>query len=320
MCYLFRMNDQHANFAPDFFVVGAAKAGTTAVYHWLGSHPDVFLPPVKEPGYFAYAGGQATPSSGPYDPDYTRQIVSDEKSYAALYDKAGHLLTGDISPVYLLDKQAAQRIAAIRPDSRIIVLLRDPVHRAFSQFMHHVRDGLETCETFEDALLQEEKRLAAGWSWGHGYATHGFYAAQIERYLEVFPRAQFLFIEYQDLQTDPDGCWRKICGHLGIEPSALVKNERVNATENLKTVSSRPKLTHCLRHPGVIQRRLKKVMPAGFRARLRKLLEGSERPVPVLSPDTKRALAIRYLPERTRIEALSGLNLEGWFAPSQSAP
>lgn len=314
------MNCQRALFAPDFFVVGAAKAGTTAIYHWLRSHPDVFLPSVKEPGYFAYSGGQAAPASGPYDPDYTRQIVLDKKSYAALYAKAGHLLTGDVSPVYLLDNQAAQRIAAIRPDARIIVLLRDPVDRAFSQFMHHVRDSLETCETFEDALLQEEKRLAEGWSWGHGYATHGFYAAQIERYLKVFQREQVLFIEYQNLQTDPDDCWQQICWHLGIEPTVLVRNERVNSTENLKTVSSRPKLTHCLRHPGVIQKGLKQVMPASFRKRLRKMLEGAERPVPVLSPDTKRALANRYLSERSRIEALSGLNLECWFTPIQSGP
>lgn len=314
------MNDQHANFAPDFFVVGAAKAGTTALYHWLRSHPDIFLPSAKEPGYFAYAGGQAAPASGLYDPDYVRHIVVDKASYTRLYDEAGHRLKGDVSPVYLLNMYAAQRIAKVRPDARIIVLLRDPVDRAFSQFRHHVRDSLESSETFEDALAQEAKRLAEGWSWGHGYATHGFYAAQIERYLKVFPREQVLFIEYHDLQTDPDDCWHQVCGHLGVKPIVLVKNERVNSTENLKTVSSRPKLTHCLRHPGVIQSRLKQVMPASFRARLRKVLEGPERPAPVLSPDIKRTLAIRYLNERSRIEALSGLNLEGWFTPIESRP
>lgn len=315
VCYPFSMKDRHSDFAPDFFVVGAAKAGTTAVYHWLQSHPDVFQPSVKEPGYFAYVGGQASPVSGPYDPDYTSKIVVDRKSYARLYAEAGNRLTGDVSPVYLLNKYAAQRIAAVRPDARIIVLLRDPVDRAFSQFMHHVRDSLEPYETFEDALVHEAKRLAEGWSWGHGYATHGFYAAQIERYLKVFPREQVLFIEYQYLQNDPDGCWRQICRHIGIKPTVLVKNERVNSTENLKTVSSRPKLTHFLRHPGVVQKGLKQVMPAGLRARLRKMLEGPERPAPVLSPDTKRTLANLYLSERSRIEAFSDLNLQGWFTP-----
>lgn len=301
-----------AQFSPNFFVVGAPKAGTTAVYHWLRSHPAVFLPTVKEPSYFAYAGNSAIPTNGPYDPDYVRQITVELESYAELYEAAGTRLTGDISPVYLLDDYAAERIVAACPDARIIILLRDPVERAFSQFMHHVRDSLEPCGTFEEALAQEEQRLRDGWSPGHGYATYGHYLSQIEKYFAVFPKEQILVLEYQDLQSTPEHCWHQICEHLRIEPKSLVRNERVNSTQDLAEVPGRPGLARRLKHPGAAQALLKRLMPPRLRAKLRQFLEGPPRPVPVLCADTAHALASRYQSERRQIEHLTGLSLAHW--------
>ncbi len=299
-------------FAPDFFVVGAAKAGTTAVYHWLAAHPDVFLPAVKEPGYFAYADRPAAPRKGLYDPGYVDRIVTDVASYAALYADADKRLTGDVSPVYLLDENAAARIAAQQPRARIVIVLRDPVDRAFSQYMHHMRDSLETCPRFEDALAAEQDRLQEGWSWGHGYATHGHYAAQIARYLAVFPRDQILFLEYRDLQSAPDLCWHRLCWHLGLEQRPMLRNDRVNATADLAQIASRPGLARRLRHPSVLQQLLKRAIPAGLRARIRPYLEGRGKPVPVLSDATRQTLAARYRAERPRVETLTGLCLSHW--------
>jgi hypothetical protein len=312
MCDDSNMIKSHADFSPQFFVVGAPKAGTTAVFHWLRSHPEVFLPSVKEPSYFAYAGSSAVPKNGPYDPDYFRKITVNRESYAELYEAAGTRLTGDISPVYLLDEYAAGRIAMARPDARIIILLRDPVERAFSQFMHHLRDSLEPCETFEEALEQEEERLLDGWSQGHGYATHGHYLSQIERYFAEFPKEQILVLEYQDLQSASEHCWRQICEHLRIEPICLVQNERVNATCDLVDVSGRPELARRLKHPGPAQALLKRLMPPRLRAKLRHFLEGPRRPVPALRTDTTHCLVGRYQSERRQIEQLTGLSLAHW--------
>ncbi|MBD3625477.1 MAG: sulfotransferase [Rhodobacteraceae bacterium] len=284
------------------------------MYAWLRTHPDVFRPAVKEPGYFAYAGGSAVPAAGPYDPEYVRHIVVERGPYTDLYEAAGPRLTGDVSPVYLLDENAAARIAAVRPDARIIVLLRDPVERAFSQFLHHVRDSLETGGTFEEGLKMEPRRLRDGWSWGFGYAAHGHYAAQIERYLAVFPRDQILFLDHGDLQTAPGDCWRRISTHLGLEHRSLERNDRGNATAGLTHVSRRPLLSHRLRHPGAVQTRLKSMVPPAMRSRLRQALEGGGRPVPVLRAETRQVLAGRYRGERSRIEAQTGLTLRHWFA------
>jgi len=305
------VNRNH-DFAPDFFVVGAPKAGTTAVFNWLKSHPDVFLPEVKEPGYFSYAGRPAVPQSGPYDPDYHARLTADGGDYAQLYAAADGRLTGDVSPVYLVDQSVAARIVSWRPDARIIVLLRDPVDRAFSQYLHHLRDGLEPAASFETALEDEPARLREGWSWGHGYATHGHYAAQIDRYLDAFEREQILFLDFAHLNTDPADCWRQICAHLKIVHRPLEKNDRVNVTASLANVSARPAVTRAMRHPGLVQRLLKPLLPLGLRKQIRSLLEGSGKPLPVLQQSTRQRLAARFDPEHAYITEQTGLSLEHW--------
>ena len=172
--------------APAFYVVGAARSGTTAVWSWLRQHPDVFLPNVKEPGFFAFAGRTAVPCQGPYDPSYVAEVTTNAQDYDRLYVAKGGKLTGDVSPIYLVDAKAAGQIARVRPDARIVILLRDPVMRAFSQFLQHRREGIEPHASFEAALLDEKTRMRQGWSGGHGYLTNGCYAAQIKRYLDVF--------------------------------------------------------------------------------------------------------------------------------------
>lgn len=299
-------------FAPDFYVVGAAKAGTTAIWNWLREHPDIFLPAVKEPGFFSYVGRCAAPRKGPYDPDYVSRITSNAAAYADLYAGAECCLTGDVSPVYLCDEHAPARIAHARPNARIVIVLRDPVERAFSQFRHHVRDHLEPCRSFETALAAESERLHDGWSWGHGYATHGHYASQIARYLSVFPRKHILFLEFAQLQTEPETCWRRLCAHLGVDHLPMPGNERVNVAPGGGLLPARPGVARALQHPGPIQSRLKQLVPPALRTRLRRSLEGTGAPVPELTEATRFSLAARYLRERPLIEALSGLSLGHW--------
>ncbi|MFV0383718.1 sulfotransferase family protein [Paracoccus sp. (in: a-proteobacteria)] len=298
--------------APDFYVVGAAKAGTTAVWTWLRGHPQVFLPDVKEPGYFAFAGRSAVPREGPYDPDYTARIATDAAAYHRLYAGAGRRIAGDVSPVYLYDDQAAKRIAAARPDARIVILLRDPVTRAFSQYLHHLRDGLEPCHSFESALEAEQARLRDGWSWAYAYAQGGDYAAQIDRYLRAFPRDSILFLDYVALQSRPETCWRQLCGHLGLGDYPMPPNDRVNATATLSALPRFPALTRAIRHPGVIQRGLKRLLPVRLRGALRRGIDTPGQPVPVLAEATRRDLARRYAAERARVAAQSGLDLDAW--------
>lgn len=284
------MSHDTETFAPDFFVVGAAKAGTTAIYNWLSVHEEVFVPMVKEPGFFAYKNRRAQPRKGPFDPKYCAQITTSERDYRSLYKTAGQRLCGDVSPVYLLDENAPAEIYTARQDARIIMVLRNPVERAFSQFMHHIRDGLEESPTFEEALKKEDQRLRDGWSWGHGYATHGHYLAQVQRFFERFPRHQILVLEFNALQVSPELCWQKICDHLGIETTPLKYNEKVNVASGLSTVPSRPGVLRSLQHPGAVQKALKKALTPQCRSFLRQRLLGAGRSAPHLCAGTREIL------------------------------
>lgn len=192
------------------------------------------------------------------------------------------------------------------------MVLRNPVERAFSQFMHHIRDGLEESPTFEEALKKEDQRLRDGWSWGHGYATHGHYLAQVQRFFERFPRNQILVLEFNALQISPELCWRKICDHLGIETTPLKCNEKVNTASGLSTVPSRPGVLRRLQHPGAVQKALKKVLPSQCRAFLRQRLLGEGRSALHLRAGTRQTLHERYKAEWPLLEKITGLSLCHW--------
>ena len=298
--------------APDFFVIGAAKSGTTALWHWLRAHPGVFLPAgVKEPSHFAVMGSDPRPRAGPFDPDYVARIASTPEAYARLYAPAGGRRSGDVSPAYLHDAHARGRIAAARPDARIVILLRDPVERAMSQYRHHRRDGLEPLGDPASAFAAEAGRREAGWSWGHSYLQGGHYADALERWAALFPRESILCLTHEAMRASPEAVWARICAHLDLPPRPLDGNRAVNVS-NRAAPTGRPALVRRLRHPGPVQRLAKRALPPGLRGALRPLLEGRPRPPAGLSPADRRALAARYRAERPRLEALTGLDLGHW--------
>jgi len=298
--------------APAFYVVGAARSGTTAVWSWLRRHPEVFLPGVKEPGFFAFAGRSAVPRKGPYDPDYVSEVITSAEDYYHLYSQGADKTSGDVSPIYLIDAGAALRIAEARPDARIVILLRDPVTRGFSQFLQHRREGLEPYASFEAALRDEDMRLRQGWSWGHGYRGNGYYAAQIARYLDVFERQQILFLAYESLQTEPEICWEQLCQHLGLSAHPMPQNRRVNATSTLVSLPAWPGLTRHIHHPGPAQSLVKRCLPKSFAAFMRRRLEAMRSPTPELQDGTRHDLAELYLCELGAVRDMSGLSLRGW--------
>lgn len=300
--------------APEFYVVGAARSGTTAVWTWLRNHPEVFLPPVKEPGFFAYAGRSAVPRNGPYDPDYVSGIITNAHDYDQLYEAGRGKLSGDVSPVYMVEPDAAELISTERFDARIVILLRDPVTRAFSQFLQHRREGIEPHTSFEKALLEEARRLRQGWSWGHSYAGNGWYAPQVARYLDHFKREQILFLDYEALQSEPESSWDQLCCHLGLSPHPMPVNRRVNATSTLVSLPAWPGLTRKIHHPGPLQKAVKMCLPRSLARVLRQRLEAVTCPIPILQNTTRGALAKRYYRERTILREMSGLSLDGWYS------
>jgi hypothetical protein len=207
---------------PDFLVIGAQKAGTTALYAYLRWHPGISGPSWKEVSFF------------------DRHWWRGEAWYRGQFPlRAGERLVGEASPSYLFHPLAPERARSLVPDAKLVALLRDPVDRAYSQYQHEVALGREALP-FEDALAVEDDRLlgeverliedprafSRAW-WDHTYAARGRYAEQLERWLAQFPREQLLVVRTEDLGQRPAETYASILAFLGAEPYQLPDYPRV---------------------------------------------------------------------------------------------
>lgn len=208
---------------PDFYLVGAPKAGTSALHRWLAAHPDVFMPENKEPRFFCRF---EEPFLGPGVDRFIRTWTKTESEYGALFAPAPvDALVGEGSTDYLHNEGAAERIHARRPDARILILLRNPIDRAYSGHLHLVRDQQED-ESFERALELEDERLMANWLPLFGHRRRSLYADAVARYRDVFGEKQVLVIGFEDLTADTRGLGR-VCDFLGLDVR-LQPMDRVN--------------------------------------------------------------------------------------------
>jgi hypothetical protein len=209
---------------PDFLCVGAQKAGTTTLYHWLAQHPDLVLPEEKELHYFSLHAQRP--------PDW----------YAAWFPRcSASQKLGEVTPYYLFHPHAAARISHLLPQARLIVLLRDPVERALSGYFHSRRLGLEPLE-IEAAFAAEEHRLVGADALlgspdarhpshqHHSYLSRSRYEQQLARYQNWFSPSQLLLLRTEDLFGNPQREWERILTFLGVPQVPLQSpEERKNA-------------------------------------------------------------------------------------------
>ncbi len=207
---------------PNFLVLGAQKAGTTALYAYLRWHPGITGPSWKEVSFF------------------DRHWWRGERWYRGQFPlRSRGRLVGEASPSYLFHPLAHERARAVVPDARLLVVLRNPADRAYSQYQHEVALGREPL-SFEDALAAEEERtrgeverivadpraFSHEW-WDHTYAARGLYADQLERWLAVFPRDQLLVVTSDELGERPAEAYASILSFLGAAPHELNAYPRV---------------------------------------------------------------------------------------------
>jgi hypothetical protein len=294
---------------PNFLVIGAAKSGTTSLYHYLAQHPDVFMSPVKEPKFFALEGEKPS-FRGPGDGE--ADAVTTLEDYRALFEGADdERAVGEASPLYLYLEEALGRIKHYVPEARLIAVLRDPVERAYSSFLHKVRDGRETTTDFAEALALEEDRIREGWAYGWHYKRRGFYHEQIIRYYEAFGPGQIRVYLYEDLKRDPRALLRDAYGFLGVDnsfvPNLSLKHNASGIPKN--------KLVHSLlRGRNPIKTALKPLLPEGLRKKLlvdlqRRNLEKA----PLIPSEVRRGLVEEYREDILKLQDLIERDLSGWL-------
>jgi hypothetical protein len=294
--------------APNLFVIGAAKAGTTALYHLLESHPQIFLPRIKEPHFFS------------------NDLVFKEglQWYVDTHfrNAAGFPARVDATPHYLYYRKAAERIAEILPSShhRFIVMLRNPVDRAYSLYWNMVHEGHET-ESFQDAVAKEADRSSAATeelgTVRHQYLDSGRYAAQLSNWFEIFDRERFLIILDEDLAADPSDVMERVSRFAGIpDTHKPIQGTRANAAGQPRSRF----IQRYFRRPDRFRHVLGKLVPFHFkRALVTAILERNRRSFqyPPMTDETRASLIDYFRQDLQHLEQLIDRPLRHWYADDE---
>ena len=201
---------------PNLFIIGTPRSATTSVARWLSAHPDVAMGRRKEPMYHAHdlASPTRLTSEGPY---------LDLWSHAA-----DALLRIDASPWYLYSKEAAASIAKMSPDAKLVVQLRNPVDMIASLHAHHVFTGHEKERDFERAVFSLRSPDMREFRNTVDYLEVARIAAQIDRYYEHFDRSQVVFVDFDEMEQNPEASYLRLLADLGLRPVPLTTYPRLN--------------------------------------------------------------------------------------------
>jgi hypothetical protein len=300
---------------PQFVIAGAPKAGTTALHAALATHPGLYLSPVKEPKYYL-TDGRPPPRDrqrGPGDAHSAGEWMWRREEYLRLFDGAPEgTVRGESTPFYLYDRNAQARLAADVPGIKVIVVVRDPVDRAVSNFVHLRADGLEPEPDFLTAVRLEDQRIEAGWAPFWHYRGLSRYGAQLHDLYRHVPRDNVFLLRYRQLVDNPRQTLDRVSAFLGVASGIA----HTVAPENVKPYVP----------DSAWYRVLARVMRAGsalgayahpqvWRQVSRPLLAGlhaggaSRPPLPV---EVRREVLDPLLPDIELLEELTGESFDDW--------
>lgn len=292
---------------PDVFVVGGSKCGTSSLFRMLQLAPGTGTPQNRKELHFFSSPEIVQRLAAPGDEVVSRNVIRDEAAYLAEF---AHLPPGmanvvDVSPSYLHNPNAPARIAAFAPGARIVILLRDPVAKVFSQYVHLWSGGAETLP-FAEAFARSAERRAAGYSPMWDYEAGGYYADAVQRYLDRFGRDRVRVEIFEEFFGEDATARRGLEAFLGIT-FAQGPPPRINRSGRVKSAFWGAFLGRRAPLAGV-----KRLIPLGLRGRLGDLVRGSlKTEKPQLDPAMRRTLRRRYAGDVARLEALLGRRT-GW--------
>ncbi|HEY0561070.1 MAG TPA: sulfotransferase [Frankiaceae bacterium] len=300
---------------PQFVIAGAPKAGTTALHAALATHPGLYLSPVKEPKYYL-TDGRPPPRSGqrgPGDAHSAREWVWRRADYLALFDAAPEdAVRGESTPFYLYDRAAHARLAADVPDVKVIVVVRDPVDRAWSNWVHLRADGLEPEADFAAAVRQEPRRIDRGWAPFWHYRSLGRYGEQLRDLYRHVPRDQVFLLRYRQLVDTPGETLDRVSRFLGVAAGVA----HAVPPENVK-----PYVADTPRHRALARlARAGAAVGAYFPPQLWRqaagpliaALHAGKVPRPPLPVDVRREVLDPLLPDIALLEELTGESFADW--------
>ncbi len=321
--YLRRFIPGMAEKLPNFFIVGAAKSGTTSLYEYLKLHPEVYMAPIKETHHFS-----TDIDNTKFRPNYARSLnkdlskwlegdlsegifhafVSDWNQYVQLFKNVkGEKAIGEVTNSYLYSSSAAKNIKAKFPDAKIIMMLRNPADRAFSHYLMDLRIDYET-EDFMSAVKKDMARDPKGWGISNMYIEIGQYYEQVKRFMDVFPKEQLRIYLFDDFVKNPEATMKDIFCFLGVSettsidfskkynPSFIPKNRLVSKLNTQKRVKDW----------------LKSVLPKSVKSKFKKTFY-TDKDLPKLKPDERKFLQGIFREDIRKLSQLIGRDLTKWL-------
>ncbi|MGH7562994.1 MAG: sulfotransferase family protein [Gemmatimonadota bacterium] len=296
---------------PNFLVIGAARSGTTSLYHYLGSHPEIYMSPVKEPNFFAWEEGRFDfGASAPGGKIRTRLSVLDSKKYRALFrGVTDEKAIGEASPSYMGSPGAAARIQRAIPSARLIAMLRHPAERAYANYMGRLRDGRERNQDPHDALGGALSGRGPRWR-QEIYVGVGLYHERLRPFYERFDRERIRICLFDDFVRDPHALLRNLFSFLGVDPGFEPDTTIVH---NASGRIDNPLLRIAWTKSKPFGARLGPWLPRSIHAAAWRLVQRnlSRPPLPL---DLRAALIERYRPDILELERLLERDLSDWLA------
>ncbi len=264
---------------PNFLGLGANRSGSTWIARNLMEHPDIFLPRKKEIHFF--------------DRHYEEGLPYYENEFS---DWSGQSMVGEVTPQYFHNPIVAPLIAKHLPNIKMFVSLRNPIERAYSQYWRMIAtSSIDSSTSFEDVLKSNELVLQVGHYYDH-----------LSRFYDYFPQDRILIMIYEDIRSDPDTFLSVLHTFLGVEqgPNSELVDQRINAAASLKGLSRSEPLWY-------LYRALNRFHLYSIAGRLERY---NRRSLPAMKPETRRYLADYYTGQVSKIEEITGRDLDSWRA------
>ncbi len=293
---------------PNFIIIGAAKAGTSSLHYYLRQHPQIFMPFLKETNFFALEGEELNFKNP--DQAINQNSITTIEDYQKLFESAAHeTAIGEASPLYFYSKKAAKAIKHYIPDAKLILILRNPIDRAFSCYTHLLREGYETL-SFEDSLLIEDQRINENWAHLWHYTKGGFYYDQLKAYYDLFEEDKIGIFLFEDFCKSSITVLSDIFDFLGVDDTHKLDLTKQN-------VSGMPKsmiLQKFFTRKNFARSALQTIIPNKIRSNaaqnIKKWNLGKK---PTLASETRDSLKEVYKEDILKLQGLANRDFSSWL-------
>lgn len=310
-----RQSNTKTKLLPNFIIFGAEKSGTTSLYHYLKQHPEIYMSPEKEPYFFICENGYPEVLGNRIELDnFLKTRIKTMDEYEKLFSGVkNEKAIGEASANYIYVSKAAEKIKHYIPEVKLICVLRNPVDRAYSNFLHCIGRGVEPLRDFSEALKQEEKRIHENWGLVHYYKEKGFYYKYLKKYFELFKKDQIKVYIYNNFKDFPEQTVKDIFSFLNVDSSFVPETSRQHNVS--KTLGLKKNIfTSILQSRNPLKIYLKDLIPKNLKNKIiTSMNKHNVEPIKPMNQEIREMLLNAYKEDIYKLEDLIQKDLKSWF-------